>query len=349
MSDLTPATPKSPVTISAPDLPAGLAAIEALTPEQRLAAWLDGLGLNTARAYARDLAHFAEHIGSPGQGHALMSLCGVRHAVALTALERYRDSMKAAGLASATINRRLSAVNSALAELAKADLGHGRLNVKPVPHEPRRDTKGPKIGRLTRVIDELAERTGSDRVRDREAAARDLAIVLLAAQRGLRRSEIVSLTIEGVDLAAGTIRTARKGKRERVTVQIATATRDALAHWLTLRASIAPADCDAVFVALGNRARGRAMGGDAIHRVIRRAGQSIGETWRPHGLRHSAITETLQRCHGSLAVAQEFAGHSSPTTTGRYIDERGRLERQGVDAMDSVFNVSLPAVAARTD
>ena len=52
-----------------------------------------------------------------------------------------------------------------------------------------------------------------------------------------------------------------------------------------------------------------------------------------------AITEALRLCNGSLPPAQAFAGHAAPQTTGRYIDDKRRLERQAVDAMSEVFSI----------
>jgi site-specific recombinase XerC len=312
-------------------LPA-LAAIQVETADERLSNWLRRLGPNTARAYSRDLMHLARHLGCETIGPALLGLCDVKHATALAALERYRDDMLAAGLASATVNRRLSAANSALAQLAKADLGHGRLDVSPVPHEARRDTRGPSIGKVARVVEELANDTSP-------AAVRDLAIVLLAAQRGLRRSEIANLKLEDIQLANCKIMVRRKGRREQVAADIAGATCEALERWLEIRPAIAGQDVDAVFVAVGNKWSGRSIGHNAVYDVIRKAGASIGATWHPHDLRHSAITEALRLTNGSLPAAQAFAGHSAPQTTSRYIDDKGRLELQAVEAMGHVFTL----------
>ena len=137
----------------------------------------------------------------------------------------------------------------------------------------------------------------------------------------------------------GRILIRRKGKREMVAVEIAGATHEALALWLQARAYVAMLDETAVFVGTGNRWRGLAIGHNAIYAIIKKAGASIGSAWHPHDLRHTAITEALRLCHGSLAAAQEFAGHSAPQTTGRYIDDKKRLEHQAVDAMAGVFSI----------
>jgi integrase/recombinase XerC len=40
---------------------------------------------------------------------------------------------------------------------------------------------------------------------------------------------------------------------------------------------------------------------------------------RPHGLRHAAITRANQKTNGNARMTQEFARHSDPKTTDRYI------------------------------
>lgn len=314
-----------------------LAAIAAKTPEDRLREWLARLGPNTSRAYVRDLEAFAAHLGRDGIGAALLDLAGAKHAVALSALEAYRDKLLEGGLSSSTINRRLSAVNSALAELAKADIGHGRLAVRLVPHEARRDTRGPAASKIGRVVDELAEQIKAGDV----TAARDLAIILLAAQRGLRRSEIANLKVADLRLDDCQILVTRKGKREKVAVEIGGATCIAMTLWAEIRGAVAAPGVEAVFVGTGSKWRGHAIGDHAVYDVIRKAGASIKADWHPHGLRHAAITEALRLCNGSLAAAQSFASHAQPATTMRYIDDKRRLERQAVDAMAEVYSLDM--------
>lgn len=68
------------------------------------------------------------------------------------------------GLSSAAINRRLAALNSALREIGKADIGPGRLDVRGVKPEARHDNRGPALGKVARVVEGLAEQS-SDRPR----------------------------------------------------------------------------------------------------------------------------------------------------------------------------------------
>src|SRR5262245_34877998 len=109
--------------------------MEPVSPAQRLAAWLAGLNANTRRAYTYDLERFAAWLGEATIGSALDRLISVPRARALLLLEQWRDAEKARGVSSAAINRGLAAVNSALRQIAKADIGPGRLDVSPLKSE----------------------------------------------------------------------------------------------------------------------------------------------------------------------------------------------------------------------
>ena len=290
--------------------------------EQRVREWLSGLQPNTRRAYTRDLGAFVAYLGEVSLGAALERLCGVRRARALELVEGWRDTMRAPtadmpdGLSAATINRCLAAINSTLRHLGKADVGPGRLDVALIKAESRRDTAGPAAPDIGGVL----RRMESESV---PASVRNTAIVALAARRGLRRAEIANLRMVDIDLGRSQIAVLRKGKRERVRITVSGSTIEALNAWLAIRPEHANPDCAAVFVTLARGTRGTPMTTGGIYDIVRAAGASIGQTWRPHGLRHTAATTVLNN-GGSLVAAQEFLGHANIATTTRYNDEKRR-------------------------
>ena len=296
-----------------------------VTAAERLRAWLARLGHNTQRAYQRDLAMFASHMGESRIGEALDRLCAMPRARALTLVERWRDDMRATGLSSATINRRLASVNSALREIAKADIGPGRLDLEGVKPEPRKDTRGPAIGKVAVALEKMIER-------GRPIDIRDAAIIRLCAQRGLRRSEVTNLQVADFNVETSELRILRKGRVELTTIQIAGPTADAIKSWLAVRGDWAAPGCTSMFVALeyGKR-EASGISGDAIYQISRRHCGS-----RPHGLRHTAITNAL-KATGNLEAAREFAGHKSVSTTQVYLDDRREVEREAVAALGEMF------------
>lgn len=300
------------------------------TVQERISFWLENARPNTGAAYAGDLERFATWLGEVGIGAGFARLLSMPRSLALHTLERYQTHLKAQGRAPATINRAVSAINAALKEAAKAEVGPGVLPVKSLKVRAYRDTKGPGLAKTTRLLDAID-------AGDSPSAKRDRAIVLLMAQRGLRRAEVAALQVADVDLAGARIRVRRKGADEADWLAICAATAEAVGAWLAVRATMAGPRVDALFIVATNRKRGAAMTGDSIYRMLRARGREIGEHIRPHGLRHGAITELIQRSNGNVAMAQAFAGHANPSTTTRYIDNLNDLAGQGVRLLSNVF------------
>jgi integrase len=339
-------------TTAGRELPARVAAVAGgLTVREAIERWLARLTDNTRRAYARDLKSFASWISGDDVADddageaiesALLSMCDVTPSAALLVLENWQTEMKRTlapdgkPLSASTINRRVSAVNAALREMHKADIGPGRLAIRNIAPEAKKTILAPDVSTVARAIGNLDES-------DAPQAVRDLAIVLLAVQRGLRRSEIANLTVEDINLDDYQLAVQRKGKREKVLVDIAGATCEALERWMAIRNEHANDGEPGAFVALGNRYAGQSITDRGVYTVIRKTGADLGKRgqgWHPHALRHTAITETLARSNDSLAVAQEFAGHSHSQTTMRYVRDKQRLQQRGADAMADVLRLS---------
>lgn len=306
------------------------AAVSVPSVQERIAFWLQHARPNTGAAYAGDLDRFAAWLGHADPGAGLSVLLAMPRALALHTVERYQTHLKERGRAPATINRAISAINAALKEAAKAEVGPGVLPVKSLKVRAYRDTRGPGLAKTSRLL-EAIEASGGP------IAQRDRAIVLLLAQRGLRRAEVAQLSVSDLDLASARIRVHRKGADEADWLTICSSTVAALIGWLAVRDSMAAPGVDALFVVATNRKRGAAMTGDSVYRMLEARGRQIGARIRPHGLRHGAITELIQRSNGNVAMAQAFAGHANPSTTTRYIDNLNDLAGQGVRLLSNVF------------
>lgn len=304
--------------------------------ERRLTDWLDSRTRNTAAAYVADLGQFALHVGAtkpdgkPDHGQAVAWLVSLDSVSALEVVEGWQAAMVRSDLSSATINRRTVALNACLRHLARAGIGPGPVDIDPIKQEARKEVVAPSTGSIARVIEELSASADP-------AAIRDTLIILLAAQRGLRKSEITALTVDDVDGTACTVKVRRKGHKERVAVSIEGACCEALGRWLAVRPTHADAGQPALFVTLANSTRGQPMSGQSIYNVF----QSRGG-WHPHQLRHSAIEETLRMTGNNLPLAQALAGHADPSTTMGYVgrSERRRIEQEAVGKMAAVYRLS---------
>jgi integrase/recombinase XerC len=63
----------------------------------------------------------------------------------------------------------------------------------------------------------------------------------------------------------------------------------------------------------------------AVYALVRGLGEQAGVRARPHGLRHAAITEALDRTNGDVRAVQRFSRHRKLDTLLIYDDARRDL------------------------
>jgi integrase/recombinase XerC len=149
---------------------------------------------------------------------------------------------------------------------------------------------------------------------DETLTLRDRAILELFYSSGLRLAEMVSLDINALDLGNGTVTVTGKGSKTRI-VPMGSHAISAIRNWLQVRASIAKADPQALFITQqGKRITPRAIQYRLKQWAIK---QGINADVHPHMLRHSFATHVLQSS-GDLRAVQEMLGHANISTTQVY-------------------------------
>jgi site-specific recombinase XerD len=152
------------------------------------------------------------------------------------------------------------------------------------------------------------------------AGVRDAAIIGVLYGTGLRRSEIVRLDCARYkqDLNELTVLSG-KGRKDRL-VYAPDGAREAIKEWLKIRGSqTGPLFCQ---VNKAGRISERRLTGQGIWHILKKRGGQAGvESFSPHDLRRSCITDLLAG-GADIFVVQQLAGHSDPKTTMRY-DRRG--------------------------
>ena len=100
---------------------------------------------------------------------------------------------------------------------------------------------------------------------------------------------------------------------------------EAIKDWRGLRGSHAgPLFCH---VNKAGRISHRRLSGQGIWHILRKRGGEAGvESFAPHDLRRSCITDLLAQ-GADIFVVQQLAGHSDPKTTMRY-DRRGEIAKR---------------------
>jgi integrase/recombinase XerC len=297
---------------------------EIAAPVDVVRAFLSGRSPHTLAGYSRDLEAFARFAGQASAGDAVELLLASGQATAHAAALAWKGHMIERGLSPATINRRLAAVRS-LVKLARQ---LGRVNWDLEVTGPRsssyRDTAGPGEDGWRKVL-EQAKTEASD---GSAAGVRNLALVRLLHDLGLRRGEVESLDLEHYDPSRGQLAVKGKGKLERIRLSVPGPVRTALDAWIQIRGL----DPGPLFLRLDRAHRGgdRRLRADGIHELLGALGRRAGlsRRLRPHGLRHAGITAVLDKSAGNVRMAQRFSRHVNLQTLLKYDDNRTDLGGQ---------------------
>lgn len=280
--------------------------------------FLAGRSPNTLNAYRKDLHAFADWCGVRTGGAALAVLVELPAGEGNSKLLSWRAAMKDDGLAPSTINRRLSAVRSALRFARTIGATAWVPEVQGLKAQTYRDTRGPGLSG-TRALLGSALTKGSDK------SARDIAIVRCMFDLGLRRGEVANLDVDDVDRAGRILWVLGKGRSQKEARTLPAPTLAAIEAWLEERLQVASPDEPALFINVSRYHRGRRITGHGVYYVIRDLGDVAGIKARPHGLRHASITAALDNTNGDVRAAQMHARHANPQTTMRYDDARQDL------------------------
>jgi len=263
-----------------------------------LADWLAGLGASTRIAYGKDLRYFAAFVGAADSRQAAERLCA-DSLLARDVVLRWKTAMRDGGLAPATINRRLTCVRSLYKHIVGA-----ALVVPSMKGVSRRRKVNGNGGTLPALLTAAAAGEGL-------RGLRDVALLLLLHDSGLRRAEAASLRVADLDIEARKVHAIAKGAQgERVAVDVSGPAVAALRAYLDARGTL-PAD--APLFASCDRAR-KGTGGltaDGIHSLLHAlAGRAGLAHVAPHDLRR----------HGATALAVAGADVESLRRWGRWSD-----------------------------
>ena len=280
------------------------------TPDPELEGFLALAGARlaprTVQAYRRDLEALATWLQRPVGSASTEDL------------ELYVAELRAAGLSSATIARRIAAARSFFRHQqllgARADNPAGALEL---PRRSRRLPKTLSAGEAERLVE--AAHGAEPR------ALRDRALVELLYGAGLRVSEAVGLERAGVDLEERLVRAAGKGGKDRV-VPIGRRAGEALRRYLERgRPHLDRRRRPELFL----NAQGGPLTRAGVFLILRRLAARAGlepERVHPHLLRHSFATHLLEG-GADLRSVQQMLGHADLATTELYTHVSDRRRR----------------------
>jgi integrase/recombinase XerC len=285
-----------------------------------LSAFLSGRNECTRRAYRQDLDDFSRFVGASKASEAATLLLSRGHGEANALALAWRANLHERRLQAATINRRLAALRS-LVQLARTlGIVPWALEVQNVRSESYRDTRGPGLNGVRLLLNEVERRSDAKSIRDR-------AILRLLYDLGLRRNEVVTLDVGDLDLPAGTIAVLGKGRTQRSVLTIPEPTMVALRAWVETRGD----EPGPLFTNLDRAGKGCRLTGTSLYRIVRRLGAQVGLKVRPHGLRHSAITEACKAAQANgmgLEEVLDFSRHRDVKVLMVYRDRERDVQGQ---------------------
>ena len=150
---------------------------------------------------------------------------------------------------------------------------------------------------------------------DRPIDVRNTAILEMLYSCGLRVSELVNLRCSDLYFDEGLIKVVGKGNKERF-VPIGRIGQESIRRYLAIRADGKKGFSDILF--LNNRKT--KLTRNMIFIIVRKAAENAGveKTISPHSLRHSFATHLVEN-GADISSVQQMLGHSSITTTERYL------------------------------
>lgn len=276
-----------------------------------LDAFLSGRNSQTIRAYQLDLQTFTSFLKVFTFEQAASFLFSQSQGAANALVLSYRHFLFEKGLAPATINRRLAAIRSLVKLARMLGVVSWSLDIEGIQNESYRDTSGPGISGVRKLLEIVEQKTDQKSKRDR-------AIFRLLFDVALRRAEVASLNIEDVDLENRKISILGKGRTAKEKITLPPKTALALEEWMRARGQ----NLGPLFLNYDPARKGNRLTGTSIYRMIRTLGNKAGMTVRPHGLRHAGITAALDATRGDVRKVQRFSRHKDVRTLTIYDDRR---------------------------
>ena len=256
---------------------------------------------NTILSYTRDLEKFAAFLDA----QAVVDLTDVNE----TTMNAYILMMEQKQFATSTISRNIAALKSFFDYLERYENHQGNPAAR--LKAPKIEKKAPEVltvAEVTRLLEQPAGRNNKE--------LRDKAMLELMYATGIRVSELVSLTIDDINVQAGYIRCSERG-RERI-IPIGSVARISLRQYLKqARPAMISDDSSAI---LFPNYSGQPMSRQGCWKILKQyaAKAGIESDITPHTLRHSFAAHLLEN-GADLRSVQEMLGHSDISTTQIYL------------------------------
>ena len=254
---------------------------------------------NTVSSYLRDISQFADYLQA--RGPELLE-------VTAETVQSYMDWMQSRGKSAASVTRFLASVKS----FYNFQIFSGKVKANPAKGvaAAKAERKYPKI-LTSKEVDLFLEQPQCVDAK----GFRDHAMLELLYATGIRVSELITLDLEDLNLAAGFIHCSSKGK-ERIIPLYRTAVKALQDYaWKIRPQLISDEEETALFVNMN----GERMSRQGFWKIIKYYQEKAGieKEITPHTLRHSFAVHLLEN-GADLRSIQEMLGHADISSTQIY-------------------------------
>lgn len=290
--------------------------------EELAISFLSSLGEESQAAYHADLKDFAQFAGAESAEEAGQWLVSHSHGDANYIVLSYQNSLRARELASSTINRRIAAIRSFVNFANIVGRISWKLNISNIKHEQCKDVGGIAPETFELILDATRSQENATK------ALRDVAILLLMHDLGIRRKEVVGLGFPAdVDIQTAKIRILGKGRTQKESLSVPSTTLSALIDWLKVRGEWE----GSTFVSFRKSAMTkRPLSTRGLSHLIEQLGAMVGIKLHPHQLRHTAINTAVELATANnipIDEVMKYSRHKHIQTLLIYRDKQ--TNRQG--------------------
>lgn len=263
---------------------------------------VENKSLNTMKAYKRDLIEFSDFMQEKGIGDV--------QSVSKTDVLAFLEYLNQKGDGTATRSRKLSTLKSFFAYLYSYDY---------IGKEITRNIKAPKISKKLPITatGEESEKIIAAAFQEGKCVFnkyRDKAIVSIMFCAGLRRQEVIDLSVNDIDIVSGRVLVHGKGDKQRL-VYMNESCCKAVSDYLQERDTLNEKDESLLFVTM----RGKKIMPAQINVIVNRARDAAGieKHFTPHSCRKTCAT-LMSESGENIRTIQEILGHSNIQTTTIY-------------------------------
>ena len=267
---------------------------------------------STISAYLSDLREFC----------AIMGFEGEVKEITLREVETvYIEKLVASGNCAASRSRKLSSVRVFYKWAVKNGI---------VKNNPVEDIELPKIEKKTvkaMSFNEVEQVLDEEKKDSRENSFRDLAILSLMFSTGIRRAELTEIKLSDLNLEESLIVIHGKGNKDRLAYFNDT-TRAVLSEYINVHRKFYCTSEKSNYLFVSGK--GEKLCLSTVNRIVNRYLESAGikdKGFTAHSTRKAFATAVYDNT-GDIFAVQQLLGHSSPSTTQRYVGVAESRKRQ---------------------